>query len=125
MGGPSAEREVSLNSGLGCADALRRAGFEVTEVEIPAALDGAADHFGVTPRTLQRRLRDQGNNFQDMLSEVRMSLAAELLVNSGMPIADVAHAVGLSEASALSRAFVAHYRVTPGTFRRTRAAIPH
>ncbi len=33
MGGPSAEREVSLVSGRECANALREAGFEVVEVD--------------------------------------------------------------------------------------------
>jgi D-alanine-D-alanine ligase len=33
MGGPSAEREVSLSSGRECATALRTAGFQVTEVD--------------------------------------------------------------------------------------------
>ncbi len=33
MGGPSAEREVSLSTGRGCADALRTAGYEVIEVD--------------------------------------------------------------------------------------------
>jgi D-alanine-D-alanine ligase len=33
MGGPSAEREVSLSSGQACADALREEGFEVIEVD--------------------------------------------------------------------------------------------
>jgi D-alanine-D-alanine ligase len=33
MGGPSAEREVSLSTGRECALALREAGFEVTEVD--------------------------------------------------------------------------------------------
>lgn len=33
MGGPSAEREVSLSSGHECAKALREAGFEVTEID--------------------------------------------------------------------------------------------
>lgn len=33
MGGPSAEREVSLSTGRGCADALRTAGYSVSEVE--------------------------------------------------------------------------------------------
>lgn len=33
MGGLSAEREVSLSSGRGCANALREAGFEVVEVD--------------------------------------------------------------------------------------------
>lgn len=34
MGGPSAEREVSLSSGRECAAALRVAGYEVIEVEL-------------------------------------------------------------------------------------------
>jgi D-alanine-D-alanine ligase len=42
MGGPSAEREVSLSSGRECANALREAGFEVVEVDagrdLPARL---------------------------------------------------------------------------------------
>ncbi|MFN3294233.1 MAG: D-alanine--D-alanine ligase [Gemmobacter sp.] len=33
MGGPSAEREVSLSSGRECANALRAAGFQVVEVD--------------------------------------------------------------------------------------------
>lgn len=32
-GGPSAEREVSLSSGRECAQALRQAGYEVTEID--------------------------------------------------------------------------------------------
>ena len=33
MGGPSAEREVSLSTGRECAAALREAGYEVTEID--------------------------------------------------------------------------------------------
>jgi D-alanine-D-alanine ligase len=36
MGGPSAEREVSLSSGRECADALRVAGYEVIEISLGA-----------------------------------------------------------------------------------------
>lgn len=34
MGGWSAEREVSLSTGEACADALRRAGFQVTPIDV-------------------------------------------------------------------------------------------
>ena len=37
-GGPSAEREVSLVSGRECAGALRRAGYDVTEIDAGADL---------------------------------------------------------------------------------------
>ena len=46
MGGPSAEREVSLSTGRGCAAALRQAGYEVTELDagpdLPARLAALA-----------------------------------------------------------------------------------
>ncbi|OUD08763.1 D-alanine--D-alanine ligase [Marivivens niveibacter] len=38
MGGPSAEREVSLSSGRECANALRTAGFAVVEIDAGADL---------------------------------------------------------------------------------------
>ncbi|MGC2600563.1 MAG: D-alanine--D-alanine ligase, partial [Rhodomicrobium sp.] len=34
MGGWSAEREVSLNSGAACANALERAGYRVTSIDV-------------------------------------------------------------------------------------------
>ncbi len=50
LGGFSAERDVSLTSGRACADALREAGYEVTEVDVTrdltaliAALDPKPD----------------------------------------------------------------------------------
>lgn len=46
MGGPSAEREVSLSSGAECAKALRQAGYRVTEIDagqdLPARLTEVA-----------------------------------------------------------------------------------
>ncbi|WP_424965758.1 D-alanine--D-alanine ligase [Dinoroseobacter sp. S375] len=47
MGGPSAEREVSLVSGRECASALRSEGFDVTELD--AGPDLVADLKSLTP----------------------------------------------------------------------------
>ncbi len=47
MGGPSAEREVSLSSGRECATALRDAGYNVTEVD--AGRDLAARLMDISP----------------------------------------------------------------------------
>ncbi len=41
MGGPSAEREVSLVSGAECAGALRRAGYDAVEIDAGADLPAA------------------------------------------------------------------------------------
>ena len=42
MGGPSAEREVSLSTGRECAEALRGEGFDVTEID-PGAFGTGTD----------------------------------------------------------------------------------
>src|SRR4051812_3720642 len=47
LGGRSAEREVSLSSGAGCAKALREEGFDV--VEIDPAEDAAAQLLQAKP----------------------------------------------------------------------------
>ena len=47
MGGPSAEREVSLSTGRECAAALREAGYEVTELD--AGADVAARLVELSP----------------------------------------------------------------------------
>lgn len=47
MGGPSAERDVSLSSGRECAAALREAGYEVSEID--AGLDLPARLAEVSP----------------------------------------------------------------------------
>jgi D-alanine-D-alanine ligase len=45
LGGWSAEREVSINSGTGCAGALRRAGFRVTEVDVDRGIAAVLDNL--------------------------------------------------------------------------------
>ena len=48
LGGRSAEREVSLTSGHGCAKALREEGFEVVEID-PQTSDLAAQINATKP----------------------------------------------------------------------------
>jgi D-alanine-D-alanine ligase len=48
MGGWSSEREVSLSSGAGCVEALRRAGYEVTPIDLTR--DIAALIAGLNPK---------------------------------------------------------------------------
>jgi D-alanine-D-alanine ligase len=58
MGGASAERDVSLSSGRGCAAALREAGYEVTEVD--AGEDLAARLASLRPDVAFNALHGRG-----------------------------------------------------------------
>jgi len=59
----------------------------------------------MSPRTLQRRLADDGASFGLILDEVRADLAATYLRESDLSVAEVAEILQYSQTSALSRAF--------------------
>lgn len=69
MGGPSAEREVSLNSGRTAAAALRRAGWNASEVEVDSAGDfSLPENCAVAFIALHGRFGEDGT-VQQMLEE--------------------------------------------------------
>jgi len=60
MGGWSAEREVSLSSGRGCAQALRSAGYEVTEVDVGSQLPTLLAALSPAPDVVFNALHGRG-----------------------------------------------------------------
>lgn len=88
-------------------------------VPIPG-LPALADDLHLTPRTLQRRLAAEGENFGAILREVRASKAMELLERPGIAIADVSFRLGFREPDAFSRAFRSWTGVAPTEYRRAR-----
>ena len=83
-----------------------------------ATLTQAAADFGVTPRTLQRRLKERGVSFQPLLAEVRMQNAERMLRESALPVTQIAEQLGFSEISAFTRAFRSHAQQSPRAFRQ-------
>lgn len=72
-----------------------------------------------SPRTLQRRLRDEGTSFADLLADVRHELALRHLQNPMVSIQEVAFLLGFSDASTFHRAFKRWTGTTPAEHRRS------
>lgn len=79
--------------------------------------DMVAEHLGMTSRTLQRRLSQEGVSYQALLDEVRQAMAEDLLSNTELPIPDIGERLGYSESSSFHRKFKAATGMTPGAFR--------
>jgi AraC-like DNA-binding protein len=77
-----------------------------------------ARRLGLSERTLQRRLADEGLSFQKLVDEARRELAEGLLVQSDYSLAEVAFLTGFSEQSAFNRAFRRWQNQTPATYRQ-------
>lgn len=75
-----------------------------TPGDIPDQIAVAAALF-MSPRTLSRRLNDEGTSFRALLDEVRQTLAEELLAHTDMTTEQVAARLGYAEAASFIRAF--------------------
>jgi AraC-like DNA-binding protein len=80
--------------------------------------DTLARELGMTPATLRRRLRSEGQSFASIKDEIRSALAQSLLHESALSVADIACELGFTEPSAFHRAFRKWTGASPGAFRR-------
>lgn len=84
--------------------------------EIPDQIAVAAALF-MSPRTLSRRLREEGTSFRDLLDEVREMMSEELLGHTDMTTEQVAARLGYAEAASFIRAFRRWKGCPPQEFR--------
>ncbi len=82
------------------------------------ALGDVARYFGVSERTLQRRLSEQGTSLNDIKDEVRRELAGKFMTETALSAADVCYRLGYSAPSAFTRSFQRWYGQTPREYRR-------
>ncbi|HEX6634912.1 MAG TPA: AraC family transcriptional regulator [Usitatibacter sp.] len=82
------------------------------------ALEACARSLEVSPRTLHRRLADEGSSFRMIREELRRARALAMIETTRKRIADVAAELGYSEPSAFFRAFHAWTGAAPSAHRR-------
>jgi len=69
------------------------------------SLADLAQSLQMSPRSLQRRLTEQGHSFNTLLGQTRQQLAEAYLRDANVELAEVALLLGYSEQSAFTRAF--------------------
>ena len=83
-------------------------------------IEQASELLGSTPRTVQRRLLAQKTTYSALVQDIRGQMAEELLQNTDITMAEIAHALGYRHQGDFSRAFRLRTGVTPSDFRRQR-----
>jgi AraC-like DNA-binding protein len=81
-------------------------------------IEAVARALGVSVRSLQRRLAEEGRSYHGLVDETRKDAAERYLSNSPLSIGEVAFLLGYSEAAAFHRAFKRWSGATPQEFRR-------
>lgn len=76
-----------------------------------------AQELGLSMRTLQRRIVDEGSTFRELLLRVRQELAREYLSRPEIKLNEIAFLLGYEDTSSFFRAFHSWERKTPATWR--------
>jgi AraC-like DNA-binding protein len=83
----------------------------------PDSAEHIAQRLAISPRTLRRRLAEEGYTFQAAKNLARERQAKYLLSHTTLPLSEIAFKLGYSELSAFSRAFRSWANVTPQNYR--------
>jgi AraC-like DNA-binding protein len=110
--------DVVLTEGPNESELVRkiRAACLNSPQRLPSASE-IADEFGLSLRTLHRRLAEDGVSFQSIVDGVRRSLAVELLENTHIVIDQIAERVGFADATSFRKAFKKWTGRSPSEYR--------
>ncbi|MCY1351130.1 HTH-type transcriptional activator RhaS [compost metagenome] len=115
------ERYLARTDACALTPALR----DVVVRQIASGLfdqEAVAQRLGLSVRTLQRRLAEEGAAFKDLLCEARRRLAERYLLEGRHSIKEVAYLLGFADLSNFARAFRGWYAMTPREFQQRRKA---
>lgn len=110
------QRLADLDRAAGMVDRVRATLLETLPTG-QASVQVVARRLGVSTRTLQRRLQDEGATFQDTLDAVRDSLARHYLRTTFMSSAEISFMLGFEDSNSFARAFQTWTGKTPQALR--------
>ncbi|WP_142780203.1 AraC family transcriptional regulator [Agrobacterium sp. T29] len=89
------------------------------------SLSDVAKQLGMSDRTLQRRITEEGSTFRDLLSEARRHLGRHLLIDPATDIDEVACLLGYQDTTSFYRAFREWEGMPPNRWRESNMKRPH
>ena len=84
-------------------------------------VDEASEVSDQSVRTLQRRLSKEQTTYSNLVQQCRAEMAGDLLENSDISMAEIAHQLGYGNQGNFTRAFYRWARVSPSEFRKHRS----
>ncbi len=80
-------------------------------------LPSISSTLALSTRMLQRKLKEEGTSYSELLDECRQKMALKMIGHNKMPLAEVSYVLGFSDQSNFSRAFKRWTGTSPNMFR--------
>lgn len=81
------------------------------------SIEDMARRLNLSKRSLQRRLSEEGTNFQELLNKTRFEMSERYLKYSGLSVPEISCLLGFRDTSSFFRAFHGWTGMTPGDYR--------
>lgn len=101
-----------------------RTRLETSSAEDWPDFDTFAREMKLSPVTLRRRLKSEGQSFLTIRDDIRYKLARDLMRLQKFSVAETAARLGYAEPSAFHRAFIKWSGMTPAAFRKAALEVP-
>jgi len=117
----------ALSDALGELDASESTGDQVKAVLKGKLASGRPDlsdvarDLGLSERTLQRRITEEGTSFRALLNDARREWGCQLLRDGASDIDEIAYLLGYQDARSFCRAFREWEGMPPGRWRKVNA----
>ncbi|GAA0684932.1 AraC family transcriptional regulator [Marinobacterium maritimum] len=85
-------------------------------------LEQVSEMLAIAPRTLRRRLHEEGSSIRQIKESLRQDFALKLLTSEHLSVQEVAEQSGFAEAAAFCRAFKRWTGLSPAQWRKTQRA---
>ncbi len=86
-------------------------------------LNELAEHFHFSTAYCSRLIKSQtGRNFKDLLKDIRLRKAQNMLLTTNAKISDISSHLGYENKESFNRLFKQHYGMSPGAYRENAAA---
>ena len=126
---PTANAELARANDRVITNYLARFTHDSTKIRVEAKLleqlcsgratqESIAKALAMSPRTLQRNLKQEGTSYKQLLDDMRRELASQYIKESRLSLNEITFMLGFSEPANFSRAFKRWMGVSPSEYRR-------
>lgn len=110
------EKSARLEEDRGFASMVKQSVIKLVKPKFPTVED-VASHLFISPRTLQRKLKEEGFTFKVLIDELKMDFAISYLKRGDLSVSEVAYLLSYSDVSTFSRSFKRWTGQSPNQYR--------
>lgn len=112
------EKSAKIKQEQGFSALVKQSVIRLVKPEFPT-IEHVAGHLNLSPRTLQRRLKDEGCTYKQLIDELKKEFALSYLKRPDLSIADIAYLLHYADTSAFVRSFKRWTGSTPNKYRES------